>query len=85
MLLSRSAPETLHGRLFGLQKTCVSFAFALSFLASGALISGVGVQPAFFLMGVGLAIVMVSALPRLRAAWPTPPSGRPPALGDALA
>ncbi|MDA0184602.1 MFS transporter [Solirubrobacter phytolaccae] len=85
MLLSRSTPETLHGRLFGLQKTCISFAFAVSFLLSGALISGVGVQGAFFAMGVGLALVMVTALPRLRAAWPTPPSGRPPALGDALA
>lgn len=85
MLLSRSAPETLHGRLFGLQKTCVSFAFAVSFLCSGALISGVGVQGAFLVMAAGLALVMVTALPRLRAAWPTPPSGRPPALGDALA
>ena len=26
---SRSTPASLHGRLFGLQKTCVSFAFAL--------------------------------------------------------
>lgn len=85
MLLSRSAPETLHGRLFGLQKTCVSFAFAASFLCSGALISGIGVQGAFLVMAAGLALVMVTALPRLRAAWPTPPSGRPPALGDALA
>lgn len=85
MLLSRSTPETLHGRLFGLQKTCISFAFAVSFLVSGALISGLGVQAAFFVMGVALALVMASALPRLRAAWPTPPSGRPPALGDALA
>lgn len=85
MLLSRSAPETLHGRLFGLQKTCVSFAFAVSFLCSGALISGVGVRGAFLVMAAGLALVMVTALPRLRAAWPTPPSGRPPALGDALA
>lgn len=85
MLLSRSAPETLHGRLFGLQKTCVSFAFAVSFLCSGALISGLGVQGAFFVMACGLALVMVTALPRLRAAWPSPPAGPPTALGDALA
>lgn len=85
MLLSRSTPETLHGRLFGLQKTCVSFAFAVSFLLSGALISQLGVQAAFLVMGAALALVTVTALPRLRAAWPTPPSGSPPLLGDALA
>ncbi len=32
MLLAHSTPESLHGRLFALQKTCISFAFALSFL-----------------------------------------------------
>ena len=36
LLLAASTPETLHGRLFALQKTCTSFAFALSFLASAA-------------------------------------------------
>jgi MFS family permease len=81
LLLAESTPESLHGRLFALQKTCTSFAFALSFLASGALIAGAGVQTAFLLFGAGLALVMTSALPRLRAAWPSPPSGRPPALG----
>ena len=39
LLLSHSTPASLHGRLFGLQKTCVSFAFALSFLLSSALIA----------------------------------------------
>lgn len=43
----------------------MSFAFALSFLASGALIAGFGVQTAFLTTGVGLALVMVSALPKL--------------------
>ena len=45
---------------------------------SGALIAGAGVETAFLVCGVGLALVLASALPRLRAAWPTPPSGRPP-------
>ena len=85
LLLAASTPETLHGRLFALQKTCTSFAFALSFLLSGALIAGAGVETAFLACGVGLVLVLASALPRLRAAWPTPPSGHPPTLGDALA
>jgi MFS family permease len=85
LLLSNSTPESLHGRLFSLHKTCTSFAFAVSFLASGALIAGAGVQTAFLVSGVGLALVMASALPRLRAAWPAPTPGAPQALGDALA
>jgi MFS family permease len=85
MLLAHSTPESLHGRLFALQKTCTSFAFAVSFLASGALIAGAGVQTAFLVSGIGLALVMASALPRLRAAWPAPTPGHPQPLGDALA
>jgi MFS family permease len=85
LLLSNSTPDALHGRLFALQKTCTSFAFAVSFLASGALIAGAGVQTAFLVSGIGLALVMASALPRLRAAWPAPTPGAPQALGDALA
>ena len=85
LLLAQSTPETLHGRLFALQKTCTSFAFALSFVLSGALIAGAGVETAFLVSGAGLALVLAAALPRLRAAWPTPPSGRPQAIGDALA
>ena len=77
LLLAHSTPESLHGRLFALQKTCTSFAFAVSFLASGALIAGAGVQTAFLVSGIGLALVMASALPRLRAAWPAPTPGAP--------
>ena len=51
LLLASSTPETLHGRLFALQKTCTSFAFALSFLLSGALIAGAGVETAFLACG----------------------------------
>ena len=85
LLLAHSTPQSLHGRLFALQKTCTSFAFALSFLASGALIASAGVQTAFLVSGLGLTLVMASALPRLRAAWPVPTPGTPKALGDALA
>jgi MFS family permease len=85
LLLASSTPESLHGRLFALQKTCTSFAFALSFLGSGALIAGAGVETAFLVSSLALALVLAAALPRLRAAWPPPQSGHPPSLGDALA
>jgi MFS family permease len=79
LLLSHTAPVSLHGRLFALQKTCTSFAFAASFLGAGALIAGAGVQIAFLCAGLGLVAVVAAVAPRLRAAWPAPPRGTAPA------
>jgi MFS family permease len=72
LLLSHAAPESLHGRLFALQRTCTSMAFAASFLGAGAIIAGAGVQVAFLCAGLGLVCVMATVMPRLRAAWPAP-------------
>jgi MFS family permease len=79
LLLSHAIPESLHGRLFALQKTCTSLAFALSFLGAGAMIAWAGVQVAFLCAGIALVGVIVSVTPRLRATWPAPPTA--PALG----
>jgi MFS family permease len=78
LLLSDATPESLHGRLFAVQKTCTSLAFAVSFAGAGALIAGAGIRTAFFCAGFGLVVVALVAAPRLRAAWPAP-------TGDALA
>src|SRR4051794_13604664 len=75
LLLSHSTPDELHGRLFAIQKTCVSLAFAISFVAAGAMIALGGVLIAFLACGGGLLLVMVLAGPRLRAAWPRPAPG----------
>jgi MFS family permease len=72
LLLAHVTPESLHGRVFGLQKTCTSLAFAVSFAGAGALIAGAGVRTAFFCASMGLAVVATVAMPRLRAAWPAP-------------
>jgi MFS family permease len=72
LLLSHAAPEGLHGRLFALQKTCTSMAFAASFLGAGVLIAGAGVQIAFLCAGLSLLCVVATVMPRLRAAWPAP-------------
>jgi hypothetical protein len=72
LLLSHAAPESLHGRVFALQKACTSFAFAASFLGAGAMIAFGGVQIAFLCGGVGLVAVMIAVSPRLRATWPAP-------------
>jgi predicted MFS family arabinose efflux permease len=74
LLLSDSTPESLHGRVFALQKTCVSLAFALSFVGAGAVIALGGVQLSFLLSGLTMLGVMSLAFPRLRTAWPRPPA-----------
>jgi MFS family permease len=76
LLLAKSTPPELHGRLFALHKTCTSFAFAVSFLASGALIAALNVQMAFLASGVALTFVFTAVLSRLRAAWPSPTRAR---------
>ncbi len=76
LLLSHATPESLHGRLFAVQKTCTSGAFALSFLGAGAMISFAGVQVAFLVAGVSLVGVIAAVAPRLRATWPAPTSSQ---------
>lgn len=78
LLLAHATPESLHGRLFALQKTCTSLAFGVSFACAGALIAGAGIRTAFLCAGVAMVAVAAVAAPRLRAAWPAP-------SGDALA
>jgi MFS family permease len=72
LMLSEGAPEALHGRLFGLQRTCISFAFALSMACAGALMSLAGVLATFLSSGLALALVTGVAFRRLRATWPSP-------------
>ena len=77
LLLSSAAPDSMHGRLFALQKACTSAAFAISFLGAGAMIAFGGVQVAFLSAGVGLLGVIIAVTPRLRAAWPAPSAPAP--------
>ena len=79
LLLSHAAPESMHGRLFALQKACTSAAFAVSFLSAGAMIAFGGVQIAFLSAGIGLLGVIVAVSPRLRTAWPAPAPAPSPA------
>jgi MFS family permease len=80
LLLAEAVPESLHGRVFGLQKTMTSLAFAASFAGASALIAFSGVQHTFLIAGAAMLIVVVTTAPKLRAAWPAPaptPAGAP--------
>jgi MFS family permease len=79
LLLGGAVPDVLHGRVFALQKALTSLAFALSFVAASVLISSGGVQMTFAIAAVGLAAVVATVAPRLRAAWPAPAVAPAPA------
>jgi MFS family permease len=79
LLLGGTVPDSLHGRVFALQKGLTSLAFAASFAGASALIAFVGVQRTFLLAGAGMLVVVVSVTPRLRTTWPAPPAA--PAFG----
>jgi MFS family permease len=85
LLLASSAPESMHGRLFSLQRMCIAGAFAASFVGAGVLITAMGVRVAMLLAGIGLALVTLAASPRLRRAWPAPTPASAAPLADALA
>jgi MFS family permease len=72
LLLSHGTPESLHGRLFGLQRTCISLGFAISMVFAGALIGFAGVLPTFLGSGLALAGVIALGYRRLRQTWPVP-------------
>ena len=74
LLLGQAVPDALHGRVYALQKALTSLAFAASFVAASVLISLGGVQTTFALAGVGMLVVIAISSPRMRAAWPAPPS-----------
>jgi MFS family permease len=72
LLLGAAVPDSLHGRVFALQKALTSLAFASSFVGASILISTGGVQMTFALAGAGMLGVIAMSSPRMRTAWPAP-------------
>jgi MFS family permease len=72
LLLGEAVPSALHGRVFAVQKTMTSLAFAASFLGAGVVMAADGVQHTFLAAGLGMLVVVLATTPRLRLAWPAP-------------
>jgi MFS family permease len=72
LLLGAAVPDSLHGRVFALQKALTSLSFAASFIGASVIISVGGVQTTFALAAAGMLGVIALSSPRMRTAWPAP-------------
>lgn len=60
LLIQRCVPETMQGRIYGIEDAFTAWAFALAFLSAGALIAAAGVRP--MILGAGAAALLACAL-----------------------
>lgn len=69
LLLQSETPEQLHGRVFAITETLVSWGFALAFLTGAALTAAAGARPVVLATGVGNCALAVLAFAALRSHW----------------
>jgi MFS family permease len=69
LLIQLSVPEALHGRVFAMSDTLVSWAFAFAFLAASPILTLIGARALILAIGaVGLVAAIATAL-SLRGRW----------------
>ena len=86
LIFQRVVPDNLMGRAFALADTVGSWAFAIAFIASGALLSQIGTEPVLLGAAAGAALIWVWAAWALRDKWTSedaPPGPRAQAVGPA--
>jgi MFS family permease len=82
LLIQATVPESLHGRVFAMSDTLVSWAFALAFVGASPILSVISARTLILAIGVvGLIAAIATAL-SLRGRWgvsarPAPPVGSP--------
>jgi MFS family permease len=63
LIVQTAVPDRITARVFGVKDALTAWAFALSFLAAGGLVSAAGARPVVVAAGVGLlAVTVVAAL-----------------------
>jgi MFS family permease len=75
LLIQSETPEQLHGRVFAIMETLVSWGFASAFLIAGGLTAAAGARPVVLATGVGNVALTVLAIAALRRHWVRAPSG----------
>jgi MFS family permease len=86
LIFQRVVPDRIMGRAFALADTAGSWAFAIAFIGSGALLSQVGTRTVLLGAAVGAGLIWLGAAWALRDAWSRPePTARAEAVAPATA
>jgi MFS family permease len=72
LLIQRLVPDRLQGRIFAVSDTAASWAFGISFLCAGPLLSAIGVRQTLVLAGAAGLVVAGLATLGLRDQWRVP-------------
>ncbi len=75
LLIQSETPEQMHGRVFAIMETLVSWGFASAFLIAGAMTAAAGARPVVLATGVGNVALTVLAIAALRHHWVRAPTG----------
>src|SRR4051794_38731925 len=70
VLIQAIVPDSLLGRVFGINDAATSAAFGVAFLSAGFLISLLGTREVLALSGAGALLVWIVASLMLRRSWP---------------
>jgi MFS family permease len=82
LMIQAIVPDRLQGRIFAVSDTVVSWAFGISFVIAGPLISQIGVRATILIAGGAALVVAVFATLGLRQQWRVPAKSAPAAAGD---
>ena len=70
LIVQRSVPERLMGRVFAIRDSLGAWGFGLAFVLGGLLASTLGARPVFWIAGIGALAILPFAVSRLRRdAW----------------
>ena len=87
LLIQRVVPDGLQGRIFAVSDTAASWAFGISFVCAGPLLSAIGVRQTLLIAGAAGLAVAGFATVGLRGHWGAPArlSGAPGRRGEETA
>jgi hypothetical protein len=81
LIIQATVADELTARVFGIKDALTAWAFGVSFLVAGALVSGVGARVTIVAAGVGILVVAVLAVVGVRAIGRGLPGGAAAKLG----
>lgn len=87
LLMQRTVPDGLMGRVFGVRDGLGAWGFGLAFAGAGAILALIGTRPLFLVAGAGALVVWAVSALALRGTWNqrVPAAAPAPVTGEPLA